>query len=78
MRRPSNKMEDGTFDFEYLVGWTKEDRVENGIQIYTSSGNTKCKEDKYDPREWIWMVANCRKLITSSFHGFVFGLIFNK
>lgn len=31
-----------------------------------------------DPREFLWLVKNCRRYSTNSFHGNAFGIIFGK
>ena len=52
-------------------------REEDGVRKYICDGQNKNK-DRYSLEEFLWMVDHCRKLSTNAFHGYSFGIVFNK
>lgn len=54
---------------------------ENNCQIINLYGEKYCTKDSaynYGPSEFLWLVDNCELMLTDSFHGCCFSIIFNK
>jgi len=78
-KKPNFINENEIFDFEYSIGRkdfeiTKKDGIKY-IHIYF---NNYIKSNWVGYGEFLWLIHHCRKLITSSFHGFAFGIIYQK
>lgn len=70
------------FDFTYKLGDEYDEVIEDtltGIKNYIVYGNTsKLDKENFQPNEFLWMVLNCRNFHTTSYHGFIFSILFNK
>ncbi len=47
-------------------------------EMVTDMGNARKKEEQLPPEQWLYNIKNCRYLVTDSFHGVCFAIIFNK
>lgn len=81
-KKPDIIQDGEVFDFTYNLGNEYDKIIEDkatGIKNYIIYGNTtKIDNHIFQPDEFIWMVLNCRNFTTNSFHGNMFGIIFNK
>lgn len=91
MRRPHG-MKDKKYVMCYLLGKYEEDVID-GLEEYARNHSLEIimlENDNYQlgycndiqfgfgPSEFLWLIANCEKVITDSFHAVVFSLIFRK
>lgn len=81
-KKPNFIANDEPFIFKYVIDPRQSNSLEivfdpnENKKIITCYGHsqTKC----VDPREWLWLIDHADTVITSSFHGTAFGLLFNK
>lgn len=71
----TNQDEEFSFAVELYGNW-------NGYIPYTKDTRKIYHTDTYDdypigPSEFLWMISHCKKLYTSSFHAYSFGILFN-
>lgn len=85
MRRPSFVQKGEKFKFRYLLADKPNEKTnENGLPTYTVYVDNKSFLDggkdipQPSPEEFLWLVANCETFETWSFHGTLFGLMFDK
>ncbi len=50
---------------------------DNGVKRHICYGNNN-NADNMPIENFLWMMMNCKRLFTSSFHGTAFGILFNK
>lgn len=77
--QPKKCLNSKTYELEYIVKEGKCSCLKcysdsNSITYIDENSGFKCPPD---PREFLWLVKNCNVLHTNSFHGFVFGILFN-
>lgn len=78
-KRPDFIKNNEVFDFGYFCGKIESNFIENdGIRQYNLYFNNSYESNRIDYGEFLWLVHRCRYLKTSSFHGFCFGVIFQK
>ncbi|WP_033170667.1 polysaccharide pyruvyl transferase family protein [Selenomonas sp. ND2010] len=65
------------FDIDYIYEFAKKRNLK---VIYVAEDKTDDKYKKYYPTipEWLYLIDNAEYVVTNSFHGTVFSLIFNK
>lgn len=76
----------GSYFTNDQIEWVKEYCKKNDLKIiYLDSGLDKCswcdvflEASELSPLEWCGYIKNARMLMTCTFHGFMFGLIFKK
>ena len=85
MKKPSFVKDGEIFILRYIFQNKPNEKLEkDGIVTYSIYGHNNSYlnggKDIFQPSpdEFLWMVANCQKLETYSFHGTVLGFIFNK
>lgn len=72
--------ENEVFDFTYNLGNEYDKVVEyDGVKNYIVYGNTfKIDKHNLQPDEFLWMLLNCRNFYSTSYHGLIFSILFNK
>ena len=66
-RKPDMDLDD---DFDIQYNPHSKSKPGLGIELYMNP--------KVGPAEFLWMILNCRRFITNSFHGVCFSIIFRK
>lgn len=81
----ANEFNENTESDQDIVFYTIDEEIENKIISFITSNmeklnSTKMKNITYDTsiQEWLWRIKNCKFLVTDSYHGSCFAIIFNK
>lgn len=80
-KKPEFINDNEVFDFCYMKSKNNESHFttnKDGIRTYHLYFNNPIQSNKIGYDEFLWLVHNCRKMKTCSFHGFAFSIIFQK
>lgn len=66
------------YNSQKIVPWTKSIAAKEGLTVVTYSKYGDYSFYPYGPQEFIWLVENSELVITSSFHGTTFAVLFRK
>lgn len=69
-------------DYKFIAVYSLNMNIQNELDIISNKLSLNIEylntNDKNDIEDWLWTIKNCELLITDSFHGICFAIIFNK
>lgn len=71
-----------SIDYKFIAVYSLNMNIQNELDIISNKLSLNIEylntNDKNDIEDWLWTIKNCELLITDSFHGICFAIIFNK